>query len=382
MSADQAVLWVPHPALMLERLAGLSVLERQLFILRRAGVRRVWITTPRPADQRLAALRWPEGLEIVWVSKEEDGAAPCQPPYLAVSGDHFIRRDALEALMAAPHERSTSYQEGRLGIVQFTLPGRDPGNKMDIRPMPPGASILLEAPLRRSRALRWILDQARKDSDGFMARHFDRNISLAVTRRLLDTPVRPTHMTVFSSLVGVAGGLLTLGGTHPYVAAGALLVWLHSVLDGCDGELARLRFQESRLGGILDFWGDNLVHLCLFLCLGIGRAQATGRGIYLALGISAAVSAAASAWLAAQHSLRKADAAKAGAPLFKGVADAAVGGPWGFLADFENSLAQRDFIYGLVALALLGWIDLFVWAAGIGSPLFLAILLRLRSRPG
>ena len=28
-------------------------------------------------------------------------------------------------------------------------------------------------------------------------------------------------------------------------------------LDGCDGELARLKFKESRWGGLLDFWGDN-----------------------------------------------------------------------------------------------------------------------------
>ena len=36
---------------------------------------------------------------------------------------------------------------------------------------------------------------------------------------------------------------------------GALLFLLHSILDGCDGELARLKFQESRWGGAARFLG-------------------------------------------------------------------------------------------------------------------------------
>src|SRR2546426_3192414 len=35
----------------------------------------------------------------------------------------------------------------------------------------------------------------------------------------------------------------------------------HSILDGCDGELARLKFQHSRWGAVLDFWCDNVVHV-------------------------------------------------------------------------------------------------------------------------
>ncbi|HBL18969.1 MAG TPA: hypothetical protein DD417_19975 [Elusimicrobia bacterium] len=395
MTPDQAVLRVPHPEFLLERIAGLSVLERQLFVLRRAGIRRVWITAPRPGDPRLGGLRWPEGLELVWGAQEADGApsaqgatarpgdggplaAACAPPYVAVSGGHFIRKDTLEALLSVPHDLPTFYQDWKSqGIVQFFPAGQALGVQMEFRPLPRGATFTLEAPLRDGRVLRWVLDQARKETDGFMARHFDRNISLAVTRLLLDTPVRPTHMTVFSSLVGVAGGFLMLGGTYPFVTAGAAAVWLHSVLDGCDGELARLRFQESRLGGLIDFWGDNGVHFCLFLCLGLGRARVTGNWVPALLGVLAAGSAAVSAWLAAPE---WAPSPAPGGPLFRGVADTGGAGSLGLLARVENTLAQRDFIYLLLFLAVVGWIDVFVVAAGVGSPLFLAVLLLLRSR--
>ncbi|MBI2362275.1 MAG: hypothetical protein HYV15_02685, partial [Elusimicrobia bacterium] len=64
MRVQDAVLWVPHPALMSSRVAGMGVLERQLFVLSRAGLARVWIGTPRPAGS--AGLRLPDGLAVRW----------------------------------------------------------------------------------------------------------------------------------------------------------------------------------------------------------------------------------------------------------------------------------------------------------------------------
>ena len=65
---------------------------------------------------------------------------------------------------------------------------------------------------------------------------------------------------------------------------GALLVLSHSILDGCDGELARLKFQESRFGGVLDFWGDNVVHAALFAAIAAGWSRAAGAELAAALG--------------------------------------------------------------------------------------------------
>ena len=87
-----------------------------------------------------------------------------------------------------------------------------------------------------------------KDTEGFMSRHFERRISLAVSRRLASTSVTPNAMTLFSIAVGLAGALFFLTPTRGSEIAGAVLFLLHSILDGCDGELARLKFQESRLG--------------------------------------------------------------------------------------------------------------------------------------
>ncbi|MDE2292159.1 MAG: hypothetical protein KGL53_08760, partial [Elusimicrobia bacterium] len=105
----------------------------------------------------------------------------------------------------------------------------------------------------------------------------------------------------------------------------------------------------------------------------------------LALGAVAAVSAAASAGLAYAHSRRKARARAAG-PFFSGVAEvrAEAEGARRRLAALEDTLAQRDFIYALVALAAFGRLSWFLWAAAVGSPLFLLVLVWLQtgSAPG
>jgi phosphatidylglycerophosphate synthase len=368
-----AVLLVNHPAFLLERLGGMSVLERQAFLLSRAGFKRLRIAAHRPDGARLAALRWPEGLDCVWSSE----SSPPEAPYAAVSADHLIRLDALREIASTPHEKATAYLDpaGR-SVVQVVPRAQERSSPMERRALPEGASVLLQTPLERE-VIPWLLREAVKPHDSFMARHFDRRISLALTRRLLDTRITANQMTVFSILVGLAGAFLMAGG-RAAMTAGVLLVWAHTVLDGCDGELARLRYEQSRVGGILDFWGDNVVHAALFLSLGIGIARRGLPVIHLLLGLCAAAGALGAAWSVYLHSSMR---RTRHGPLFNGLEDLApesASAAVRNLAFVEDILARRDFIYLLVFLVLIGYPEIFLWAAGVGTPMFLAALLYLR----
>ena len=143
-------------------------------------------------------------------------------------------------------------------------------------------------------AERRLLRRLVKDTDGFMARHFDRHISLQISRRLAPTAVKPTQITLVSIAIGLCGAPFFLSSHWSWQTVGALLFLLHSIVDGCDGELARLKFQESRYGGILDFWGDNVVHVAVFGCMAIGWAL-SGRDVPLWLGAAAIVGTLGSA---------------------------------------------------------------------------------------
>ncbi len=77
---------------------------------------------------------------------------------------------------------------------------------------------------------------------------------------------------------------------------GALLFLAHSILDGCDGELARLKFQESRFGGIIDYWGDNVVHIAVFACMAVGWCLSIGEHGHYCLASRQALGNLGSAW--------------------------------------------------------------------------------------
>jgi phosphatidylglycerophosphate synthase len=118
---------------------------------------------------------------------------------------------------------------------------------------------------------------------------------------------------------------------------GALLFLAHSILDGCDGELARLKFQQSRLGGVLDFWGDNVVHAVIFGCMAAGWSLAAGAAWPLFLGAAAVFGTLGSAGFVFWRLMRAKDG---GGALFTSVSAE----PERPLARLLDAASRRDFI--------------------------------------
>jgi phosphatidylglycerophosphate synthase len=139
-------------------------------------------------------------------------------------------------------------------------------------------------------------------------------------------------------------------------------------LDGCDGELARLRFQESRWGGILDFWGDNVVHVTVFACMGIGWSLSLHETWPLWLGGLAVGGTIGSAGMVYRHTMRGEGST---GPLFTSV----VRSKPSALSNLMDALARRDFIYLVVVLSAFGKASWFLALSAIGSPIYLGLLL-------
>ncbi len=217
------------------------------------------------------------------------------------------------------------------------------------------------------RARDWLLESLIKDTEGFMSRHVERRISLAVSRRLAATHVTPNAMTVFSVCVGLAGAGLFLSPRAWAPLAGALLVLSHSILDGCDGELARLKFQESHFGGVLDFWGDNVVHSALFGTIAVAWSRASGQTWPLLPGAAAILGTILSAAFVYRHTM----AQVAEGPLFTSVSRS----PDSAFSRLADALARRDFLYLLVVLAAVGKERWFLVMAAVGSPIYFLLLL-------
>ncbi len=176
-------------------------------------------------------------------------------------------------------------------------------------------------------------------------------------------------MTGVSVGIGVLGALFFLSSAPLYQLTGALLFLLHSILDGCDGEIARLKYLESRLGGILDFWGDNIVHSAVFACIGFGWQMAVEASFPLALAASAVIGTLLSADFVYRQTMRN---KRSEGPLFTSITTSDAPSRLSTLAD---ALAKRDFIYLVVLLSALGKARWFLILAAFGSPLFFFILL-------
>lgn len=240
-------------------------------------------------------------------------------------------------------------------------------------------------PLRSPDDLRvvegWLLRGLIKDSEGFMSRHVERKISLAITRRLVNTRITPNAMTIASVGIGLFGAFFFAAPRTSSHILGALLFWLHSVLDGCDGELARLRFAESRWGGLIDFWGDNAVHSAVFAAIAAGDYAREPRRAPLALAASAVGGTLLSAGLVYRKTMR---AKTAGGPLFTSVVGARLKEEGsGSIERIADQLARRDFIYLVLALAVAGKSGWFLRMGAIGAPLYFLVLavLSLKNSP-
>ena len=240
----------------------------------------------------------------------------------------------------------------------------------------------------REAAERLLFDSLRKPTDGLMSRWVERRLSLAITRRLADMGVTPNQVSFAVVLVGAFAALLFAQPSHAARVAGALVFWCASFLDGCDGELARLKFQESRLGGWLDLWVDNVVHAMVFFGMGVGLYRETGDPLWLRVGGAAVVGVVLSVGWASWQTLRVGRSRGEG-PLFVSVFGehrAAEGaGLLDRLQRVADFLSRRDFIVGVIFLAIFGWIPYFLWAAAIGANLYFLVLVAIewsRSRAG
>lgn len=98
--------------------------------------------------------------------------------------------------------------------------------------------------------------------DGFVSRVLNRRISLRITKIFARTGITPNQVTFLSFLVSAASAI-SFAVVHPFY--GGLLAQLSSILDGVDGEIARLKFLKSNYGGlfdaVLDRYSDFLIVL-------------------------------------------------------------------------------------------------------------------------
>jgi phosphatidylglycerophosphate synthase len=369
---------------------GLSLIERARLVAHRAGYRHVFLLggsarnaaeMAAGADSRslaatlgsapaaslvvapaaiLGETGWLERLASTRIEPAGWGIIPNRIVVLpAASASNAL--DALGAVGVRNMAEVEARLASRLGPPARILADLDP--------------MVVETPADVSAAERRLLKSLVKDTDGFMARHVERPISLRISRALAGTAITPNQMSLISIAVGICGGPFFLSSSPLMQTIGALLFLAHSILDGCDGELARLKFQQSRWGGVLDFWGDNVVHIVIFACMAVGWSVSADSLWPLALGAGAVFGTLGSAGFVHWRLMRMNDGADT---LFTSVSES----PDRPLTRLLDSASRRDFIYLVILLALFGQSSWFLVMAGIGAPVYFLLVLFAARPPG
>ena len=179
---------------------------------------------------------------------------------------------------------------------------------------------------------------------------WDQRLARALVRPLVNTAVTPNQLTTLRLLIGLSGcGFLAYGGA-PWIHIGAGLFVLSNFVDHADGELARLSGKTSRFGHIYDLASDAVVHVSLFIAIGIGLRDGFLGLAGVTLGIAAGISVAGlfTLFQVLENRVRK---KQAGLPRFAGF-------------DVE------DVLYLVGPIVWIGGLVPLLLAAALGAPLF------------
>ncbi len=356
-------------------LAGVPALLRTAHALA-AGheVRRILLCAPRRAflefwRSRLASFPWTEVVP-------SDSSRPLREqldadsPLLVISPDGipdaaglrgFLRQSRGEGeptawvwngTVVAGYYPAASRLLDRLPPESWEVPRRALAHPEARRlPAAPGVWQSLDDADAVRRAEDRLFQSLRQETDGYLAR-LDRTLSIALSRRLIRTPLTPNGITAAVLMVGLVGAALLASPGYWVALAGAALLWCCCVLDGCDGEVARLKLLASPRGARFDAIADTIVNLAIFAAIPIHL-----------------------------HRLRPAfNVGYPAAVLLVGVLLSMVSVWWLILRQPEERraapqrvyerLASRDFTYLVLLLTALQRLEWFLWGAAIGSNLF------------
>jgi CDP-L-myo-inositol myo-inositolphosphotransferase len=125
-----------------------------------------------------------------------------------------------------------------------------------------------------------------KPTDGIISRLINRRISTQISLRLarLKSPPSPDAVSVVSAAVVALGGLAFAAGL-PWL--GGVLAQVGSILDGVDGEIARLTGRQSKAGAMLDTLLDRLADIALLVGAAVATLKALDAWLALILSLMA-----------------------------------------------------------------------------------------------
>jgi len=133
---------------------------------------------------------------------------------------------------------------------------------------------------------------AGKGSDGPVARWLNRPLSRCLSAWLVERGITPMQVTWATFALALIAAALIAAPFWWTIALGGLLAQTASIVDGCDGEIARLTMNESETGGWLDAVLDRYADAAMLTAFMLHASWHESAGLTGAMAGMAALSGA------------------------------------------------------------------------------------------
>ncbi|RKY15305.1 MAG: hypothetical protein DRP82_02020 [Planctomycetota bacterium] len=159
----------------------------------------------------------------------------------------------------------------------------------------------LDTPADWRRAQRLLLSSLKKPTDGPVSRLFNRPLSTRITSLLVRLPLTPNGLTLISFLLSLVSAAFFACWGRLGSLLGGITAQVASVLDGCDGEVARLKYMETEYGGWMDAVLDRYGDAAIFAAIAANIQTIAPHPTALPLAFAAAVGSILNAYTAIKH---------------------------------------------------------------------------------
>lgn len=397
----------PHP---LSEVAGLSLIKRAVLSSQKAGIEEIWIVEGDTeeklyesfmGDKRLKSkIKWIRacekissqalngvmGKEVFLLLKDE-----IRKDFLLITSHCLFDHKFLHSLLEYPlNSNDKAVRIADTGICLctpylFAVMEKSSGdnrfsfddgikalaekNMLKTYNNSDGFIFRISSKSDISKAKRWLYATLTNPDEGFLERVINRKFSILITRLLIKTPVTPNHITVISILIGLAAAFFLSTGEYSHAILGSFIFLISTILDCTDGEIARLRYQESKYGSLLDIIGDNVVHLAIFCGITIGVYRKIGEEYILILG-ALAIIGALFIFFILLYNMTVVDSGSDTSSSLSAVEKREYG-----VEGIIAKLINRDFVYIIIVFAIIDILDWFLWISAIGANLVWMIIL-------
>jgi phosphatidylglycerophosphate synthase len=231
------------------KIAGLYLLERNIMVLSRAGIKKISLILSEEEENFfnnniLKHIRNAEA-EIALMSGKipSDGS-------IVIPSNLFIQQHNIT-------EHETYFRK----------------NRKNLEPVYNDDLFIVEDQSACRKAEKKISEYIIKNTGGYIAQKINKRISIPISLRLTPTRIHPNYLTVFNMIIGLLSSFFIFMAAsdnyspqtiYTFMVLGGFLFQAASVLDGVDGEVAKFTLKVSKIGGWLDTFSDNTT-LILFL---------------------------------------------------------------------------------------------------------------------